>query len=140
MNGIKRPTYLTNPLLPERLICHNPNIKVIAILRNPKNRFISAYYHVVKSGYLDPLPLSKFLELFLDNKKMMLRHPRIEALFSYGLYAKGLKNYIDRLDYQNIKIMFIDDLKKDRDLFFGEIYRKLLYLILNLNYQVGFDK
>lgn len=42
--------YLFNPLAPERIKKHIPDVKVIALLRNPIERTFSSYKHQVRAG------------------------------------------------------------------------------------------
>lgn len=50
--GIKRPTYIGKPEVPERILAHLPNAKLIAVLRNPIDRAISAYFHNINYGFI----------------------------------------------------------------------------------------
>ena len=45
------PIYLFNPLVPKRIADLLPQVKLIAILRNPTERAISHYFHVKRNGY-----------------------------------------------------------------------------------------
>lgn len=44
------PLYLFNPLSAKRIFDLVPNVKIIALLRNPTERAISQYFHKVKGG------------------------------------------------------------------------------------------
>lgn len=125
IKGIKRPTYLTNPLVPHRLYKYNPNMKIIAILRDPVKRFYSAYHHLVKSGYLTPITIDEFIDACINNPKLIEKNARTKSLFEYGLYAKGLYNYIQLFPMENIKIVLTEDLNQDREKFFNDVYKFL---------------
>lgn len=44
------PLYIFNPLVPGRIIEHLPDVKLIALLRNPTERAISHYFHERRKG------------------------------------------------------------------------------------------
>ena len=123
--GTKRPTYLTNPLVPQRLYDHNPKIKIIAILRDPVKRFFSAYHHLVKSGYLKPITIDKFLDECMQDSNFIHKNMRIKSLFEYGLYAGGLQNYFRIFPTENVKVVLTEDLMQNRDQFFVDVYNFL---------------
>src|SRR5271166_1577090 len=50
--GIKRPNYLCTPGCADRLAKHIPRARLIAMLRNPVERAVSQYFHLVRSGRL----------------------------------------------------------------------------------------
>lgn len=125
IKGIKRPTYLTNPLVPNRLYKYNPNMKIIAILRDPIKRFYSAYHHLVKSGYLTPTTIDEFIDACIKNPKLMEKNARTKSLFEYGLYADGLYNYIQVFPMENLKFVLTEDLNRDREQFFKDVYKFL---------------
>ena len=52
LKGIKRPTYLHKPECPVRIKKIIPDVKLIVVLRNPIDRFISAYFHCIKFNFL----------------------------------------------------------------------------------------
>lgn len=54
------PLYLFNPLVPKRIHALLPQVKIIAILRNPTERAISHYFHEQRSGR-EPLPIKEAL-------------------------------------------------------------------------------
>src|SRR5258708_9728171 len=48
--GIKCPNYLCTPQCAPRLAQRLPHARLVAILRNPVDRAISQYYHLIRSG------------------------------------------------------------------------------------------
>ena len=57
--GIKRADYLARPECPAHLAKHIPKAKLIAILREPIARLVSAYYWYMKLNYLPLAPLNE---------------------------------------------------------------------------------
>ena len=45
--GIKRPNYIGKPEAPERIETDLPDARLIAVLRDPADRAISAYFHQI---------------------------------------------------------------------------------------------
>lgn len=50
VTGEATPSYLYNPLVPERMAEVIPQARLIALLRNPVDRTYSAYYHRIRGG------------------------------------------------------------------------------------------
>jgi len=104
--GEKSPTYLDHPLVPLRIKEHYPDVKLIAILRNPVDRAYSAY-HKVRAKELENLPT---FEQAIDAEGDRLRSERGKAGFwenayyvshhcsrAYtwrGMYAEHLKRWL----------------------------------------------
>lgn len=49
--GEKSPYYLFHPLVPERVVELLPDVKLIALLRNPIDRAYSHYWHEIRRGH-----------------------------------------------------------------------------------------
>jgi len=73
------PLYIFNPLVPDRMFSILPQVRIIAILRNPTDRAISHYFHEKKRGY-ESLPI---MEALLKEER------RLES----ALHLKDYKNY-----------------------------------------------
>ena len=93
--GIKRPTYLSKPEVPPRIRRFLPSARLIAILRNPYTRLVSAYYHYVASGFWPPMSLQTGLELLIKNVGAEnATWPRAPEILENGLYADHLERYV----------------------------------------------
>jgi hypothetical protein len=86
------PLYIFNPLAPKRIFDLVPNVKIIAVLRNPIERAISHYFH--------------------EKRKNRESLPIYEALLNE---EKRLEPVIKRKDYKNR--IFIDYSYKTRGLY-----------------------
>jgi len=96
------PLYIFNPSAPKRIAELIPDVKLIALLRNPTERAISHYYHEKKNGR-EQLPI---MEAFLAEEDRMRES-----------FEKG--------DYKNYK--FIQCSYKNRGLYDSQIKRYLEY-------------
>ena len=90
---------------------HFPNIKIIVCFRNPVERAYSLYWYAKE--YLLTEKSSSFKEAIMDN---------YGAYIDSGMYYKHLKVYYDLFPRENIKVLFIDDLKKNPIKFMRGIY------------------
>jgi len=106
MIGIKRPNYLCTPECAPRLARHLPRARLIAILRNPVDRAVSQYYHLVRSGRLPvshpDITFNRYLSGDFDV-------PFVERIvLGFGLYAQGIANY--RRVYSRDQMLILTDL------------------------------
>lgn len=87
--GEKSPSYLGSYEAPARIHKHFPNVKLIAILRNPAERAYSAYWHGRRVGAIDPK--ISFLQSIQNHRK---NHGKPYGdLVTPGLYSQHLARY-----------------------------------------------
>jgi len=106
--GIHRTTYLGRPECAPRISKLVPRVKLIALLRNPMDRAISAYYHLVRYGLLpwnDPNIV--FDELLLN--RFEPRYGR--QILDFGRYGEALARYLDYFSSDQILIISDSDLR-----------------------------
>jgi len=96
--------YIFHPHAPKRIKEHLPNIKIIALLRDPIFRAFSSYQHQVRAGR-EFLSFDEAIRLEEDRiKDEELKIVKNEDYYSYnfqhfsylerGMYAKQIKNWI----------------------------------------------
>jgi hypothetical protein len=122
--GIKRPNYLAKPEVPGRIKEMIPEAKLIAVLRNPVQRAVSAYFHYVNNGFIPPAPLEKSMTRLLDGEYRK-SYPKSEEILEYGLYHKHLERYLSLFDRDRILILFQDEIAKDNLAQLRQAYRFL---------------
>lgn len=95
------PLYMFNPLVPGRMFRLIPEVKIIALLRNPTRRAVSHYFHVRRRGQ-EPLPIHEALRaeewrlapvLGREDYKSetFIRH----SYKSRGLYREQLERFLE---------------------------------------------
>ena len=119
--GLKRPNYFTKIEVPDRLYEYNPEMKLILLLRNPMERFRSAYFHVMKSGMGPAIEFNRGILGILSNK-YLTKYPRTSEILEFGHYSKYLSRYSE-LFGDNLLVLLYDDLKSDSKSIIQEAYR-----------------
>lgn len=84
-----------------------PDAKIMAILRNPVDRFYSSYHYrrLKRSG------MSEFTEI-VDSIRNNTMDIHTQRFLDIGLYYKHLMRYYEKFPRENIKILIFDDLSK----------------------------
>nr|WKN35521.1 sulfotransferase [Tunicatimonas sp. TK19036] len=95
--------YLYSPLAVERIKHHLPNVKLMAILRQPAERLFSRYTHLLR---VNKTPSESFEDVF-DRKSVWWKRP---DLVQEGFYGKHLTKYFNSFDPSQLKIFFFEDL------------------------------
>jgi len=110
------PLYLFNPLAPQRISELIPEVKLIAILRNPVERAISHFFHEKRGGG-ESLPImealqseEKRLEPIIDKQdyksNLFIHH----SYKNRGLYHVQLKRYLKFFPMGSILVINSEDL------------------------------
>jgi Sulfotransferase family len=109
--GIKRPNYLCTPGCADRIARHIPRARLITILRNPVERAVSQYFHLVRSGRLpveDPdMAFSRYLRGEFES------HYLERIILQFGLYAAGLSEYQRVFSAEQILVLTDLELRSD---------------------------
>ena len=151
ITGEATPYYMFHPLCPLRIKEALPDVKLIAILRNPVERAYSHYQHSVREGY-ETMSFKEALEketarLKSEREKILsipdyysFNHNRYSYL-SRGIYINQLQNWRKYFPKEQILILRSEDLFYD----LSTIYNRLLEFIglsqyalkRQINYNVG---
>lgn len=119
--GFKRPSYLLYHEAPSRIIKYNKDIKLIVILRNPIDRFMSAYFHQLNNGVIPINDINNGIDLLLK-KELRNEFPRSQEIIDFGFYFKGLKRYLNFFDQKQVLILTHDELKNDKNTLFKKCF------------------
>lgn len=125
MIGETSNLYLKNQQAPERIRYYNPDVKLIAVLRNPAERLFSRYLHLAREN---ELPKEKFEDCLNKNSTWWQRNDLIPE----GFYFQNLARYYDLFPKENLRIFLYDDFKKDPQGLLRDIYA---FLEVEVNFQ-----
>lgn len=106
LTGDVSTMYMYHPQAAANICRYRPDIKIIAILRNPAERLYSRYLHLARDGRQHETPLE---QLFEPESIWWRRNDLIYE----GLFYQHLKRYYDRFEPEQIKVFLYDDLKAD---------------------------
>lgn len=98
-------TYMYHEQAPERIKHYIPDVKLIAILRQPALRLYSRYLHLARE---DRTPTREFADC-LDQSTIWWQR---NDLIREGFYYKNLKRYFELFPKENIRIYLYEDLQK----------------------------
>ena len=107
--GELTPGYLYFRETAERIAQDLPNVKLLACIRNPIDRALSAYQFQKRNGIAES-----------DFVSTMHKYPEI---LERGKYFNYVKMYLDIFGAENFKVFIHDDLKKDAVLFAKQLYQ-----------------
>jgi hypothetical protein len=115
ITGEATPYYLFHPRAPERIRRALPNVKMIALLRNPVERAVSHYFREVNLGHEDR-PIEE--ALLLEESRLQPELEKMQKDESYfsevhhrksyktrGLYAEQLKRYFDLFERRQLLVL-----------------------------------
>lgn len=112
IKGFKSPDYLSRPECAVRIAKDLPKIKLIAILRNPIDRAVSAYYHYVAAGLAPLVDINKGLQDILNGKNVG-EYPRSPEIVDYGFYFQHLQRYFPYFEKKNFYILLQEDIQNN---------------------------
>ncbi len=105
------PLYLYSPKAPGRIKHYIPNVKLIAILRNPVERAFSAYVYLLGESRESCKDFAQALSL--EEKRISANWEWIWHYQNLGFYYKQLKRYFDTFDHEQIRVYLFEDLHKN---------------------------
>jgi hypothetical protein len=118
--GEASTSYLANPFLTSKLIRKIvPNVKLIAILREPASRALSAYKMCLGNNIED----RSFKDIVRDAAKQttIQKNHGVKEYIRNGLYSQLLRPYLDFFERHQILFLRYDDLNQDAGTFMNEI-------------------
>ncbi|MBF0368931.1 MAG: sulfotransferase domain-containing protein [Magnetococcales bacterium] len=98
ITGEFSPIYFTDPESPRLISEFSPDVKLIAILRNPVKRSFSAYQSLKRGGNID---------VDLTFRQAISKH---EVLINCSRYQIHMKRYLRRFSRENIHLVILEEL------------------------------
>ena len=115
VTGEASPYYLAHPHVPKRIATVQPDVKMIALLRDPKKRALSHYHMSVRKGresFSFDEAIRKEEERIGDDWQRTLEQDGYESVplryYSYklrGHYAEQLKRYLEYFDRNQLLVL-----------------------------------
>ncbi|NJN04349.1 MAG: sulfotransferase [Leptolyngbyaceae cyanobacterium RM1_1_2] len=99
-------SYLCNEQLPRLIYQAIPDVKLIAILRDPVERAYSHFLFLKRKG-------EESAESFAAALEADQGHAQPFGYFRKGLYGQSVKNYLTQFESNQIRIYLFDDFKQD---------------------------
>jgi len=105
-------TYLANADAPKRIKKHFPNVKLIAIVRNPVKRAFSNYLHSIRKGDVRAdLPFAEYI--------------RDEDNLAPGRYHEYLANFYQEFPKEQILVIVLEEFLQDIPAGMKQIYQHI---------------
>ena len=108
-------TYLVIDGTAETIKDYIPDVKLIAILRQPTERLYSRYLHLARE---EELPSENFEDVLDRDSIWWVRNDLVKE----GFYYKNLSRYFDIFPKENIKVYLNEDLKKDSNALMDDLF------------------
>ncbi len=109
--GIQRPDYLGRPECAGNIHSIAPEARIIAVLRDPVARAVSAYFWYVQFGLLPLDPLDVGMERLLDGWTNAA-YPRAGEIVEFGFYGRHLTRYVEAFGAAQVLAVLGDDLRQ----------------------------
>jgi hypothetical protein len=124
IKGEKSPSYLVSKEAPERIHKHFPEVKIIAILRNPIDRAYSAYWHGRRVGAIET---STTFGEAVRNYKVNQGKPYGDMVTA-GFYSEQIMRYLNFFPLKQLHVIsFESTLTQSGD----ELHGVLKFLLPN---------
>jgi hypothetical protein len=124
IKGEITPCYITQEEYLARLRNYNENLKIIVCIRNPIDRFVSAYIHARKIG---AIPANVPPEYVIELENLHTDYIWLSNIVSQGRYVNYIKTLWEYFPKKNTKIVLLEELKA------GELNPEKIKKFLNPN-------
>ncbi|MBI4053296.1 MAG: sulfotransferase domain-containing protein [Candidatus Diapherotrites archaeon] len=108
--GVKDPLYLATAGCAEKIAENNPGTKIIAVLRDPLDRMLSAYYMNMCCNQLPVVEPETGIARILEKRGRDKSGPE-RRLTECGFYHRHLSRYYRNFDRAQVMVLLYDDLK-----------------------------
>jgi hypothetical protein len=109
--GEVTPCYIRSEVALRNLKKYNSDLKLIICLRNPIDRFVSAYIHASKIG---AIPEQITPEYLIQLEDLHSKYSWIDEIVSQGRYANYIQTVWKYFPKKNTKILFLEELESGK--------------------------
>jgi hypothetical protein len=120
--GEVSPEYMTNPAACRRIAATVPEVRLVAILRNPVERAYSDYLMYRRDG---DERCERFGDALDQQDQRYARGDPTGYYLRTGFYAGQLRPYFDRFPREQIHVLLHDDLRADHHQALADVFRFL---------------
>lgn len=106
--GEASTSYLYTPQAPERIHHYLPDVKIVAILRNPVDRFYSSFVMMLQDNSSTVTKSDDVLRIIEQRTSDEFRHA-----LNGGFYAMHLARYFGRFEARQIRVFLLEDLRRN---------------------------
>jgi hypothetical protein len=117
--GIQRPDYLGKPECAGHIHELAPGARILAVLRDPVQRAVSAYFWYVQFGLLPLVEVNAGLTQLLDGWTDSA-YPSAGDIVEFGFYGRHLTRYVDVFGADQVLAITTDEARTAET--FGRIY------------------
>jgi hypothetical protein len=110
--GIKRPDYLGKPECAERIRDWIPKARLVAVLRDPVARAVSAYFHQMRFGFVPAVELNEGFRNLLSGAYAKM-YPRSTEIIDFGYYHRHLRRFLDLFPQEQLLVFLHEDVQSD---------------------------
>lgn len=122
--GEATQTYLFDPNIPERIASTLPDVKLIAILRDPVQRAYSEYRYAVARG-LEDLTLEEAIETEPERAAQSYPDFLSKSYVQRGMYQQQLERVLEFFPRSHLHVVLLEDLMVSPDLVYADLCRYL---------------
>ncbi len=134
--GEASTSYLLSGEAAKNIYSHNPEAKIIAMLRNPVDRAFSHYLMALRYGHVT----GSFRKVVEKDMNQPQKGIGISEMFiEFGKYATQLERYFRRFDQDQLKLILFEDLEKHTDQVVNEVLEFLGLEPLDMTYEELFN-
>tara|TARA_Y100000996_G_C22552171_1_gene654098 strand:+ start:1429 stop:2511 length:1083 start_codon:yes stop_codon:yes gene_type:complete len=131
--GEQTGTYYAHPDVPKRIREHLPDVKLIAMFRNPVKSTYSKYYHFFNEGqelnsFDDAIKMElERIKIANENPDFVTSNPNFDSdvnfhYLRHGHYAEKLKNWFSVFPKEQILILTNDEFNADIDKTLNQVF------------------
>ena len=110
--GFKRPELLARPECPLRVVRDLPDVRLVAVLREPLARTVSAYFHYMRAGVIPVVPLNVGLRQILRGE-IDAQFPMAQEVVNYSLYGQHLQRYLNLFERDAVMVLLDEDFRQN---------------------------
>ncbi|MAE66007.1 MAG: hypothetical protein CMJ18_17180 [Phycisphaeraceae bacterium] len=110
--GFKRPDYLARREVSPRLARHLPDARIIAVLRDPVDRAVSHYHHLIGYGFAPVRDVNRGLDQVLVGD-LARAWPRTEEILEAGFYGAQIERYLGHFPRERMLILLHEQVHRE---------------------------